>query len=333
MSPKGTKGKRSVWQTMDRCLDIVIRLMEGPARSEELLQIVEDRVRDDGGINDLKGVFEEDRGRIRAWLCDISHDRSSDEYMLGELKRPLLNLPDEAVRGLAFLQQSFGPRNAPMRSEVNALIDSMMRVLPYKRRRDIQNERGLLELELGVRDDDFIPDEIWSIVEEACTQSRLLQLRYGANREDGGTVIHKVEPLRHFFDASHFYLEAFCLETWGPGGHFEFNKVFTYRLGRIQEAVLLPEHFLRGGRRIPKSELVYELTPEVARLGVTKHFPESVIVQQPNGGAVVHVMSVNLFFDVRRLLRYGRHCRVVGGEDAVNEMKKIVREMYKVYEP
>jgi predicted DNA-binding transcriptional regulator YafY len=330
------KGKMSSWRVADRCLHILVRLMSGPAKSGELLEIVLDRAIADGESTERNALlkrFEEDRGRLKNWLCEIQYNRPDDEYELIGLKRPLFDLTPKAVHGLAFLQASFSVPNMPMRDDVNALIDNLMLVLSQERRREIVKQRGVLEFEMNARDDDVISPEVWDAVQRVCNEPQLLQFDYLSPRHETGIKRrHLVEPMRHFYSATrgHFYLEAYCLESWGEQ-HSTPRQVITYRMGRMSNVVVLPTRFRRDSRRIPKHDLVYELKPEVARLGVTQYFDDSQVIPHDDGGATVRALSSNLFFDLRTLLHYGANCRVVGGERAVSEMRSIVKAMYEGY--
>jgi len=129
-------------------------------------------------------------------------------------------------------------------------------------------------------------------------------------------------------------LEGFWLSVKSYKGEFAqwTRKVNRWRLGRMGNLNILSAHF-PANQRIPKKELVYELAPVIARFGVTRHFPDDdmQIFFQEDGSAKVSVSSRDLFFDLRILLHYGSNCRVIGGEEAVREMKKIVKSLYEGY--
>ncbi len=60
---------------------------------------------------------------------------------------------------------------------------------------------------------------------------------------------------------------------------------------------------------------------------VTQHFEEMQVTQEADGAALVHAETDNLFFAVRTLLHYGQHCQVLGGPEALREMREIVQGM------
>ncbi len=337
--PGPRHARRSQWAVFDRCLALLIYLMAQPATSHELLQIVFEKAEADGEHLKRSAAtrrFEEDRQRLRTWMgADIRYDRSENLYMLYGIDRALIDLSPEALRGLAFLQSTFSSNDAPMSLEVRTLIERVQMALPSKSRREIGRQRGLLELNLRNRDEDQIPEVVWDAVQTACSEQRQLEFDYHApGQSDGKPRTHVVEPSGYAFDPvrGHYYLECFWIESRGPLGTRLQRKMQAFRLGRILNPHILPTHFPSGGRSVLKEELVYELTPEIARRGVTRHFPGSLIVQQPDGGAMVRTFSSNLFLDLRTLLHYGPNCRVVGGEKAVEEMKLLIKQMYQVYQ-
>jgi predicted DNA-binding transcriptional regulator YafY len=330
--------RRSTWAVFDRCLALLLRLMRSETTSWEMLDIVEQKAiagEEALSRSALQRRLEEDRSRLREWFgCEWEYDRRTGTYTLTSIERPLLDLTPQALRGLAFLQATFSGNAAPMSVELRALIDHLLMVLPEGRRHELRQERGLLEVNLQSHDSDNISDEVWDAVQRACSEHRQLEFEYFSPQQmDRRPRTHRVEPLRHFFDPvhGHFYLEAYWIESYGPSGRRLQEKMQHFRLGRIQNPHILPTHFRPRSRPIRKYELVYKLAPEVARLGVTQHFPGSVITQHSDGGATVHAQSTDLFFDLRALLFYGANCRVIGGKEAVKEMREIVKRMYQSY--
>lgn len=338
MSNSG-KDRRSQWLVIDRCMTLLRRLLRGEASSDELLQIIKDKAYEDEdkhlSESEAARRFEEDRNRLRTRLkCEIIYDRGTECYVLKSIDRPLIDIPRDALRGLAFLQATFSGDGVPMGSEVRALMDIVLMTLPSQRRRELERERVALEVNLQPLDQDEISDEVRDKILQACSEHRQLEFEYcSPKRGDGEWRYHRVEPMGYYFDTvrSHYYLEAYRLETQTPRGRWYKEEVTAYRVGRIRNPNILPSKF-PPGRRVKSVELVYELTPEVARLGVTKHIPDSTIVRHEDGSAVVHALSRNLFFDLRTLLHYGANCRVTGGKEALDAMKELIEQMYQRYQ-
>lgn len=329
--------RRPQWPVYERCLALLQRLMRGSATSEELLQIIYDKAaveNEDLTRSEAERRFEEDRRRLRnSFKCVIEHERRENAYNLIDIESPLIDLPIDAVRGLAFLKATFNNDNVLMVNEINSLIKTLRMVIPGKRWRDIEREYGMITVDLTQRDQDQISDEVWAAVQTTVAEHRQLEFDYYAN-EDGKPRIHLVEPESCYFDpiGGHYYLKAYCIETRGPKGQYLQEKWYPpYRLGRMANPRVLPKKFKPGSRTVRKYELVYRLSPKIVRGGVTKHFADSIIDEQPDGSALVRVFSADLFLDLRKLLRYGPNCRVIGGEEALGEMKKLVEQMYQQY--
>lgn len=333
------KGKKeSSWRVMNRCFDILLRLMRGRTHTREIRYIIYEDTCDERQITDkaLQRLFEEDKKRLEDWFkVDMQYNRSTSEYELIHIGRPLIDLSNDAVRGLAFLEQTFSDDSVPMALDVRSFINTVVMLLPYKRLKELEKQRGLLEMELGTRDIDNVADDVMEAVKTSVSERRQLEFDYMASRnEDGILRRHLVEPIRYFFETErkHYYLEFFWIQSSSPhkGTQDQRRKIGRFRMERMSNPIVLPKHF-PANQRIPTKELVYELKPIAARLGVTKHFPDMQVFHRDDGSAKVVVASRDLFFDLRTLLYYGPNCRVIGGDDAVREMQQIVKDLYKGY--
>lgn len=321
-----------------RRFKLLLHLMRENATTEELHKIIRDAVSDDRHLTDkaVKRMFEEDKVHIKAWFdIDMHYNRAEKVYELRHIGRPLVDLSGDAVRGMAFLEQSFSDDSAPMGANVRAFLRTISMVLPYERLKEISRQR-LLEMELGVQDTEKILPEVWEAIEISKGQHRQLQFDYISPQQKDNIPREKiVAPIRDFFDIvrKHYYLEAFAIHSYAPHkGHRPQNwAVRKFRMDRMSNPKVLPTHF-NPNRRIPTQELVYELTANVARLDVTEHFPDMQVYRKDDGGAKVIVLSRDLFFDLRTLLHYGPNCRVIGGNDALYEMKRLIKDMAAVYE-
>ncbi|MCC6975929.1 MAG: WYL domain-containing protein [Anaerolineae bacterium] len=280
--------------------------------------------------------LENDRLRLREHFgCDLEYDPSRRTFQLHNVEQSLIDLSPTAMRGLAFLQTNFAQEGLPMRDEVNALLQTLLLLMSPERKRELSHQRGIIELELGGRDNDEIDEKVWETVKRACDSNRELEFEYRSPQQDDEQPrVHHVEPYRYYFDASrkHYYLEAYRLRVSGPKGVYSVGSwVPPYRMGRISNPRVLPQVFDPNRRSRPRREIIYELTPQVARLGVTEHFPNSRITRFEDGHVEVQAFSHNLFLDLRALLHYGDQCKVIGGEEALAEMKALVVRMKVQY--
>jgi hypothetical protein len=332
--------RQSQWRVMRRCLDILLRLLRDSATTDELHRIIrtEANREQETSLTEkaLQRRFDEDKRRLQDWFkVELRYDRSNGTYSLNHIGSPLIDLSDDSLRALAFLEQTYSGDEVPMAVDVRALLMSIQMLLSQERLKDLYNIRGLLEMQLAVADDDVIDPDVWDAVKISTSEHRQLEFDYFSA---GNTSTHanqyQVEPVRYYFDTvrKHYYLECFLVRSTSSHKGFrdQIGKVMHLRLGRMKNPRILPTHFV-ANRRIPTKELIYELDPVVARRGVTRHFPEMQVYPRVDGGAKVIVASRNLFFDLRTLLHYGGNCKVIGGEEAVREMKTLVRSLHQRY--
>ncbi len=317
-----------------RCMALIVRLLRGPASKADLLEIIRF---DTEALTDkaLERRLEEDRNkRLKGWFgCNLTYDFGERLYKLEGFEQPWLDLPPEAARGIAFLQQTFSDPKVPMSEEVLALINSLLLLFPIERKKQIARERGLLEIDLRQRDQGITP-AVWEKVEQALAEQRLIEFEYGSPQQaDGQLRRHRGEPVHYYFnsDRQHYYLDVWVTESHGPKGNFPPNALWPLRLDRMQNLHVLPTKFVPGPRMNPPKELTYWLAPQIARRGVTERFHHCVVERQPDGSAIVQALSTNLFMDLRSLLYYGPGCRVLGDEDALKEMRKLVADMAAHY--
>ena len=321
-------------QVVVRCLALIRRLLRGETASEELQAISALHNDPYESLSDkaLERRFEDDLRRVREWFgCEVHYDASTKEYCMESVTVPLVDLPDEALRGLAFLQATFSDRAVPMRSEVSALFESIHKVLPEDRWADLRKQRGQVEIDLKQRDTDEIPDRIKEDIQVACAEQRLIEFEYAARRADGETVWHRAEPYTFYFQDGHYYLDAYSLESRrGANPPTNPYKLISFRVGNIRSLQKLPNKFTRR-QCFQTDTLIYQLSAHIAQRGVTELFPNSRIEPQADGSAIVYAESINLFVDVRKLLHYGAACRILGNDRAVQEMRRIVSDISQLY--
>lgn len=337
MSP----GKReSHWQVIRRCLAVVHRAQRGPASREELLQAVYRELGTDayGGAEGqaLRRRLENDLARVREHLwIDLYFDREANGYVIRDTWLPLLDLPDEDLETIAWLEQTFDPAS-PQHDEVHALLERLRTFLSPERRARVERSRTALSVHLGQRDEDEIPSVVWDGLTEALVQRRRVELSYlSPQQEDEVPRRHVVDPYDRFFDTvrGHYYLRGWCHYTDGPVGRYDQRRYFTYRLGRILGVQLLPNKLPPIAPSAPRYVVVYELTSQVARLGVTYHQGIEVheVERREDGSALVRGETESVFWAVRTLLHYGPNCRVLAGTEMVREMGRVVGEMGELY--
>jgi len=339
------RGRReSTWMVIRRCLAIIRRVQRGPASREDLLDVV--RVAGDKqgfGSADpeesaLKLRLDKDLRRIRERLMvDVYYDAQVDGYIIKDTWLPLLDLPDDDLETLAWLEEAFDCQS-PKHDQVHALARRLRFYLAPERVAVIDRARSALEIDLRQRDEDEIRPAIWSALTKAYVTRRQLELLYlsPAHAEEEERR-HIVEPYRPYhFDTTrgHYYIKAYCREVTGPHGRWCPNKYITYRVGRIREAEVLPTKLSPTIPKSPTYPVEYALAPHIARLGVTRHAAIEIhnIERGEDGGAVVRGETDSVFWTVQALLHYGADCEVLGGVEMRREMKRAVTAMASVYE-
>lgn len=334
---KGTR--ESTWLVLSRCLAIIRRIQRGPATWKELVEAVRQEVGEEAyGDSEGKALhrrLENDLARIRQWLgVELRYSRQEKGYTIYSLWTPLLDLPDEDLRTIAWLGRIFD-EESPHYEEVHAFLDRIVFYLGYRRAPAVGRYRRGLEMNLRQRDEDEISPEVLFRLERAVAEKRWLEFDYlSPQYEDGLPRRHRVAPVRVYFDPGrgHYYLYGWCRSISGSRGVVEVQSYIHYRVGRIQRLRILPDVIsaLPRGRVY---EVTYQLAPKIARGGVTRH-PEITVHQvehREDGSAIVRGETQDLFWAVQRLLQYGAGCRVLGGPELLAEMRRVVEEMARLY--
>lgn len=325
-----------------RCLAMLRRLQRGPATKEELIQAVFDALGPEVYGNTtgrpLDKRFERDKGKLRdIFGLELHYHRSTGTYKIFNAWEPLLDLPDSALRAIAFLQETFTP-DAPGYERVQNLLALLISYLSPERRGDLDKQRTALEVSWGRRDEDEIDPAVERGLRKALLEHRRVAFDYASPYyEDGATHRHVADPWLRYFDSTrgHFYLRAYCRQVTDASGTTHRRHGYRhYRLGRMQNLKVLPEKlppFPPTARTYP---LTYRLAPVIARRGdVTRH-PEIEILDtepQDDGSMIVHAETENVWWAIRSLLHYGANCEVLGGPEARFEIKKVVEAMAAVY--
>lgn len=336
--PRGSR--ESSWLVLRRCLAIIRRVQRGPARWQDLVEAV----RQAGEVDDpyggaagkaLRKRVENDLRRIREALgVEIRYSREAGGYILHDLWVPLLDLPDEDLATLGWLRETFGP-DTPQYEAVQGLVSRLCSFMDMERRFRVTEYRSTLAVDLQHRDDDTISQSIWDGLTRALEERRWIAFDYlSPHYSDGQPRRHIVAPVRRSFHPGrgHYYLYGWCKEIQRPVPTPVEQYIF-YRLGRMSNLQILPNLLPPSLPSPPRYRVIYELAPEIARMGVTRPYEIRVLrtESRPDGSAVVYGEAESLFWAVQRLLEYGAGCRVLGGPQLLAEMRRTVREMARIY--
>jgi predicted DNA-binding transcriptional regulator YafY len=318
------------------------RLQRGPATKADLIAEVRSQIEEpygDAQGRPLDRRFERDKRKLRDLMgAEIRYRRAIDCYELVDVWEPLLDLPDRALRALAFLQETFEP-DVPMHDEVQGFLSLLMSYLSPERRGDLARQRTELSVAWGRRDDDAIDPVVEHKLRKAYTQRRRVSFDYYSPAQaDQQPRHHVVEPWELYFDSvrGHYYMRGYCLQTTSEAfGTVEQRKYIIYRMGRIHNVTVLPEKLPPQPRYAPKISLIYRLAPAIARRGEISRHPGITVVDtelQEDGSVVVQAETDNVWWAVRTLLHYGSNCEVLGGREARYEAQCIVQRMAELYE-
>jgi predicted DNA-binding transcriptional regulator YafY len=338
MSP----GRReSDWLVIRRCLAMIRRVQRGPATRDDLLQAVREQEGPEAyGTAEGEALgrrLGNDLHRIREDLqVEVQFDRRAGGYSIRDTWLPLLDLPDEDLTTIAWLEGTFGPES-PQHDEVHALLGRLRLYLGLERLADLERCRTALAMDLSRRDEDEIAPAVWQGLNRALLARHQVEFLYlSPQYEDKRPRRHVADPEKLTFDArrGHYYLRAYCRSIQSPAGRDEPYRYITYRVGRIVELAVLPQKLGPLPPVAPRYAVEYELAPEIARLGGVTRQPEIEIVEverRADGSALVRGQTDDLFFAVRALLHYGSTCRLLGGPEMVREMRETVRKMAEIY--
>lgn len=338
-----SRGNReSQWLVMRRCLVILCRIQRGPAGREELAQAVLTQEGEDayGGAEGpvLRRRFENDLHRIRDVLgVDLHFDRNLGVYTIQDTWRPLLDLPDEDLATIAWLEQTFD-LEAPQHDQVYGLLDRLRLYLAWERRKEIDRQRTALVVDLERRDEDEFAPGVWEGLTDALTARRRIEFSYRSpRREDGTPLRHVVDPYERYFDTGrgHYYLHGWCHYTKDPqGGEHEQRCYHDYRLGRISDLQILPHKLPPTPPPAPCYAVEYELAPQVARqreVSQQRHIKNENVEHRTDGSALVRGTTDSIFWAIQELMHYRYNCRILGGPEMLAEMRETLRRWVQIY--
>jgi len=335
--------KADTYTIFQRCSALLRRLQRGPVTKVDWIASLQHAPEGDlyeGATGRaLQKRFEADKARLKdifgvTWV----YHQASGEYELQDIGAPVIDLPDEALKAMAFLQSTFEP-GAPMADAVQNLLSLLVNCLPPERGGVVSRQRAAFSIEWGQRDDDVIDLGVEAKLQRALQKRRLVALDYySPSQADGQPRRHTVEPWGLAFSSvwGHYYLRGYCRHTESAAyGRVMQRKYMYYRLGRIRNVEVLPEKLSPIPPTVHPKPLAYRLAATIARQGdVTRH-PGITIVRkeaQEDGSLIVHAEVDNVWWAVRSLLHYGANCEVLGGREVLWEMRKTVRAMAVMYE-
>jgi predicted DNA-binding transcriptional regulator YafY len=329
--------KRSSWLTFRRRLLLVRALLRGPASSADLVASVGAALGDQGYPQAAAAALKHDFDALKGeYGCQISYDRATRRYTMSDLgELALLDLPDDSMEALAFLDASFPDGGGlPEHSHIRALLERVLLMLPPSRQAEHRRRRSAIWLRLGVEAGQ-IDSEVLNLVKRAIQGRRELAFAYLSSFDQDQPRQHRVAPYGITFRPEGLgYLDATLLEVT-PTGSEVIHAVIDYRLDRIVpgSAVVLPTMLPPQRVAPPSYQLRYTLVPQVARRrDLAAYFPDTQIAYRADGSAEVTATVTNLGQARQLLLRYGDACTVHEPPELVALFRKTAHGLSAIYD-
>ncbi|KPV53315.1 transcriptional regulator [Kouleothrix aurantiaca] len=329
--------KRSSRLTFRRRLLLVRLLLRSPLTGAHLIEAVHQELGDEGYPEAAESALKHDFDALKGeYGCQIRYQRSTQQYVLEDLgDLALLDLPDQCMEALAFLEASFPAGAAlPEHAYIRELLERVTALLPSGRRAMTAQQTGAIRLQLPASPSERIDAATLATVRRAIARRQELQFDYLSTFDTDTPRRHRVAPYLVFFrPEGHGYLDATLLEVTPSGNEIKHSAIH-YRLDRIvpRSARVLPT-MLPPQRIAPPSYLLrYRLLPVVARRrDIAVYFPNTQIEYQQDGSAIVSATVTNLWQTRQVLLRYGTACEVLEPAELVELFRRTAAGLGEIY--
>ena len=327
------------WNAMKRALLILRHLRTEPADKAVLIKAVQQEMPDAYLEETPKAqsrTFERDLENIRYRLeATIEWQPQIRQYLLLDPGPFVQNeLAPEALTGLAFLKDSF-TTSEEIQKIIQPLLNWVEQATPPEQMRQLTHQQTPIKLNIQHISQGDIHPQVWRKVIYAIKQRRIITFNYTSPfHEKDEPRRHTVEPYEHYFRGGHFYLKAYCLRWVAPdgftSGHFWANP---YRLDYIlPDDLELLGTFVTRVQRPPLQKIRYKLSPQIARGGISRYFPDMQISQPDQSGWVeVTAHTDNEFEAYRTLLAYGDQCLVLDPPTLVNRLRQAAHALSNFY--
>src|SRR6266851_7181251 len=236
--------------------------------------------------------FRNDIQALHRLSCDIRCDRRSRCYIWHNSPFGLA-LTQEQLTTFALLLNTFNDTMMIHADEIKALLSFFVEQLPPEQQKQLARHRYPFSIDLH-ETTDYHNADAHNIqrIELAIERSQQLKFAYRSLRE-GKEHIHIVEPQPLVFERGHVYLNG-----WSP----EYGKTLRFRLDYILpgSADVLPTRIAQSRPSPVSYVLRYQLSPVIARNGVSQHFHEQQVESHHDGSATV-TARIHDLFDTRRI--------------------------------
>jgi predicted DNA-binding transcriptional regulator YafY len=194
--------KRSSRLTFRRRLLLVRLLLRSPLSAAELIAAVHDELGDEGYPEAAESALKHDFDALKGeYGCQIRYQRSTQQYVLKDLgDLALLDLPDQCMEALAFLEASFPAGAAlPEHSYIRDLVERVTALLPADRRDMPSRQRAAIRLQLPESPSESMDAATLATVRRAVARRQELQFEYLSTFDADMPRRHRVAPYMVFF--------------------------------------------------------------------------------------------------------------------------------------
>src|SRR5713101_8289096 len=267
--------------------------------------------------------FRNDILALHRLSCDIRYDRRIRCYIWHNSPFGLA-LTQEQLTTFTLLLNTFNDTKMIHADEIKALLSFFVEQLPQEQQKQLTRHRYPFSIDLH-ETTDYHNADAHNIqrIELAIERSRQLKFAYRSLRE-GKEHVHVIEPQPLVFERGHVYLNG-----WSP----EYGKTLRFRLDYILpgSADVLPTRIAQSRPSPVSYVLRYQLSPAIARNGVSQHFADQYVDLHADGWATVTAHITDLFDARRILLSYGENCTVLEPPKLVKQMRAVATDFAKKY--
>jgi predicted DNA-binding transcriptional regulator YafY len=270
-----------------------------------------------------KAQFKRD---LKAWKASgfiIEWQRQTNCYVW--TNSPFkLSLNSSQLRAFSLLWETFEKTQILHSGEIQDLLLHLKNLLPVEQQKFLDGPHQSYSINLRETTDYRQADPTTvEKIERAIRQGQRLEFLYVSPR-DGKERHHLIESQPLVFERGHVTFKGWSIpwQKWLP---FRLDHVVA---GSAQVLPDLVERVRPGG---PTYQLVYWLSPIIARLGVSGHFKGQQVTAHPDGSATVSAPITDLFEARRLLLGYGQNCRVLEPPELVEQFRQVAEALYQTY--
>lgn len=322
--------KRSSWGTFQRRLCVVRRLVRGATEPERLIAAVRSDLGAEVYPPDARAALRHDLAALRNEFGCVIIFRGTQYILEHPGRLALLDLPDEELEALAFLEALVAESSLPNARQLTALLARVRTLLPAERQHHLAQMKEQPQVdapEIGYT----LPDDVVATVKRALGQQEMTFAYQSPHQPDGRVIQHRVAPYDLIYRDGHTYLDAYCYDCDLDGLG---RSYVLYRLSRIVPGSLtvLPQRLPPAAPKRPVYTLRYWLAPAVARQrDISLWFNDCQVQFQEDGAAIVTAQTHDLWQARQVLLRYREHCRVLEPPELLTMIRASLGQMVQVY--